>query len=158
MANPFVNGVAGGATQTHKGSFRAEDLKMTFAGQSGDGALVQQANFTVNRAVNFLYEIGSNNVYFVGNRRQGQAALQRVVSTSEAFKNLLNTYGDMCNPKDIVFTTNSGCGTGAGNVTNNSATSYTLKFATLTSIGASVTAQDVTVNESLQFMCVDIDI
>jgi proteasome assembly chaperone (PAC2) family protein len=156
MANPFVSGVAGGASQTHKGSFRAEDLKMTFAGSGGDGALVQQANFTVNRAVNFLYEIGSNNVYFVGNRRQGQAALQRVVSTSEVFKNLLSTYGDMCNPKDIVFTTNSGCGSVGGAA--GAQTSYTLKFATLTSIGASVTAQDVTVNESLQFMCVDIDI
>jgi hypothetical protein len=156
MANPFVNGVAGGSTQLHKGSFRAEDLKMTFAGAAGDGALVQQANFTVNRAINFLYEIGSNNVYFVGNRRQGQAALQRVVSTSQVFKNLLTTYGDMCNPKDIDFTTNSGCG--SSGTTAGSTTSYKLKFATLTSIGASVTAQDVTVNESLQFMCVDLEV
>ena len=159
MANPFVTSAAGaaaGTTQLHKGSFRAEDLKMTFAGQEGNGALVQQANFTVNRAVNFLYEIGSNNVYFVGNRRQGQAALQRVVSTSQVFKNLLKTYGDMCTPKDIVLTTNSGCpadGAAAGQPSN-----YTLKFATLTSIGASVTAQEVTVNESLQFMCVDLEI
>jgi len=155
MANPFVNGAAGGATQTHKSSFRAKDLKMTFAGQSGDGALVQQANFTVNRAVNFLYEIGSNNVYFVGNRRQGQAALQRVVSTSAVFKELLKTYGDMCKPADIVFTTNSGCSATAASV---APANYTLKFATLTSIGASVTAQDVTVNESLQFICVDLEI
>ena len=156
MANPFVNGAAGGTTQTHKGSFRAEDLKMTFAGLNGDGALVQQANFTVNRAVNFLYEIGSNNVYFTGNRRQGQAALQRVVSTAAVFKTLLTTYGDMCTPKDIVFTTNSGCPAGGG--ATGQAANYTLKFATLTSIGASVTAQDVTVNESLQFMCVDLEV
>jgi hypothetical protein len=155
MANPFVNGAAGGSTQLHKGSFRAEDLKMTFGGQDGNGALVQQANFTVNRAVNFLYEIGSNNIYYVGNRRQGQASLQRVVSTSAVFKTLLSTYGDMCNPKDIVFTTNSECLTAATAV---APTNYTLKFATLTSIGASVTAQEVTVNESLQFICADLEI
>jgi hypothetical protein len=145
MASPF------GKNQEHKGTFRAEDLKMTFAGGSGDGALVQQANFTVNRTVNFMYEIGSNNIYYVGNRRQGQAQLVRVVGGSGTFKTMVTKYGDMCNPADLVLEGNGGCGGVTVNV------SYTLKKATLTSIGASVTAQEIVINENLGFICSDIE-
>jgi hypothetical protein len=145
MASPF------GKEQQHKGTFRAEDLKMTFAGGSGDGALVQQANFTVNRTVNFLYEIGSNNIYYVGNRRQGQAQLVRVVGGSATFKTMVTKYGDMCNPADLTLEGSGGCGGVTVNVT------YTLKKATLTSIGASVTAQEIVINENLGFICSDID-
>lgn len=145
MASPF------GKTQDHKGTFRAEDLKMTFAGGSGEGALVQQANFTVNRTVNFLYEIGSNNIYYVGNRRQGQAQLVRVVGGASNFKTMVTKYGDMCQPADLNLQGSGGCGGVSSNVT------YVLKKATLTSIGASVTAQEIIVNENLGFICSDIE-
>jgi hypothetical protein len=145
MASPF------GKNQEHKGTFRAEDLKMTFAGGSGDGALVQQANFTVNRTVNFLYEIGSNNIYSVGNRRQGQAQLVRVVGGSSNFKTMVTKYGDMCNPADLDLEGTGGCGGVTVGVT------YKLKKATLTSIGASVTAQEIVINENLGFICSDIE-
>ena len=145
MASPF------GKNQDHKGTFRAEDLKMTFANGSGEGALVQQANFTVNRTVNMLYEIGSNNIYYVGNRRQGQAQLVRVVGGASNFKQMVTKYGDMCNPADLKLEANGGCGGTTVNIT------YTLKKATLTSIGASVTAQEIVVNENLGFICSDIE-
>lgn len=146
MANYF------GKEQPHKGSFRADDLTMTFAGGSGDGALVQQANFTVTRAVNMLYEIGSTNIYYVGNRRQGQAQLQRVVSGSALFKTLLEKYGDMCEPEMLTLTASSGCGGAEGEVT------YNLKEATLTQVGAAVTSQDVIITETLGFIFADLDI
>jgi hypothetical protein len=145
MASPF------GKEQTHNGSFRAEDLTMTFGGAGGPGALVQQVNFTLTRQINTLYEIGSSNVYYVGNRRQGQAQLSRIVGGTANFKTLVNDYGDMCTPKDVVLTAAGGCGGTSGSVT------YTLKKATLTQLGASVTAQDVVITENLGFMFLDID-
>ena len=150
--------------QKHGGSFRAEDLSMTFStgaagsasagagGGGGEGALVQQVNFTLTRQIQTLYEIGSANVYYVGNRRQGQAQLNRIVGGTADFAAMITNYGNMCTPKDVTLTAGaSTCGTGQKGVT------YLLKSATLTSIGASVTAQEVVITESLGFMFLDLD-
>jgi hypothetical protein len=167
MANVFN---PGGAAQPFNGAFRAEDLTATFGGQSGVGALVQQAQFTVNRTVNMLYEVGSNNVYYVGNRRQGTAQLNRVVSSSDIFKQLLEKFGNMCTPDTLTLTAGGGCGGGGGIVGaivnavvgggNGAAGTvhYDLKNATLTSIGGSVSAQEIIINEQLGFICSDIDV
>lgn len=144
MANIF------GQEQTHEGSFRAEDLKMTFGGGGGAGALVQSANFTVQRTVNFLYEIGSTNVYYVGNRRQGQAQLSRVVGGSSGMSALLEQYGDMCNPEMISLEATGGCE--GGGVT------YNLMEATLSQVGASVTAQEIIITENLAFVFADLEV
>jgi hypothetical protein len=147
--------VFGSKTQAHKGSFRAEDLKMTFAGVGGDGMLVQQANFTVTRNVNMMYEIGSNNVYFVGDRKNGQAQLSRVVGGAAEFKKLVENYANVCLPKDLNLEASGGCG-GEG-ATAKGEVAYKLKFATLTSIGASVQAEQIVVTENLGFICTDIE-
>ena len=143
---------SGGKEQTHNGSFRAEDLTVDFGGQSGIGALVQQAQFTVQRTVNMIYELGSNNVYYVGNRRQGTANLSRVVGSSTAFRQLLTKFGDMCKQDTLTLTAAGGCGGQSGTV------NYDLLYATLTSIGGSVTANDIVINEQLAFICSDIDV
>lgn len=145
--------VFGSKTQAHKGSFRAEDLKMTFAGVGGDGMLVQQANFTVTRNVNMMYEIGSNNIYYVGDRKNGQAQLSRVVGGAAQFKSLVNNYANVCSPKDLNLEASGGCGGGAAQ----GEVAYKLKFATLTSIGASVQAEQIVVTENLGFICTDIE-
>lgn len=145
MANVF------GSAQKHKGSFRADDLKMTFGGAGGDGALVQQANFTLTRNVNMLYEIGSTNVYYVGNRRQGQAQLNRIVGGGGTMSALLSKFGNMCEPDTITLTASGGCGGGGGSV------NYNLKEATLTQIGASVTAQEIVITEQLGFIFADLE-
>lgn len=144
--------VFGSKTQAHKGTFRAEDLTMTFSEASGDGMLVQSANFTVTRTVSMMYEIGSNNVYYVGDRKNGQAQLNRVVGGSANFKKLVTDYANLCNPKDLVLEAKGGCAGVAADGTR-----YQLKFATLTSIGATVQAEQIIVNENLSFLCSDIE-
>lgn len=143
---------SGGPAQTHNGSFRAEDLTINFGGQSGVGALVQQVQFTVQRTVNMIYELGSSNVYYVGNRRQGTANLSRVVASNTAFRELIAKFGDMCKPDTLTLTAAGGCGGQSGEV------NYDLLEATLTSIGGSVTANDIVINEQLAFICADIDV
>ena len=125
---------------------------MTFAGSDGGGMLVQQAQFTVTRTVNMMYEIGSSNVYYVGDRRSGQAQLNRVVGGSANFRKLVTNYSNMCKPNDLVLTAGGGCeGVEAAGV------NYILKFATMTSIGSSVQAEQIIVNENLGFLCSDIE-
>jgi hypothetical protein len=127
---------------------------MQFGGIDGPGALVQQANFTVNRTVNMIYEIGSNNVYYVGNRSQGQAQLSRVVGSSAKFAELLNKFGNMCEPDVLTLTAKGGCGEQGGGA----GTTYKLLESTLTSIGGSVSAQEIIITEQLGFICSDIDV
>lgn len=140
--------------QKHNGSFCADNVKLTWTGGGAtEGALVQSAQWNCQRTLNMLYEIGSSAVYYVGNRRQGTAQFTRVVSGSATFKALVNDFGDICNPEDLVIdASQAACGGGvaAGGVV------YTLKDALLTSVGGSVTAQEVVINEQLGFMFIDL--
>ena len=146
MANPF------GKDQKWFGSFRADDLTLTIAGKPGDGALVQSASFTMTRQINMLYEIGSTNIYYVGNRRNGTVQMSRVVGGSSNFKDMVMTYGDMCKPVDLSLETAGGCGGASG-----PGVKYNMKQATLTQLGMSVTAQEIVITENLGFIFADLD-
>jgi hypothetical protein len=143
------------SVQAHGGSFKAENLTLQFANSGGGpGALVQQVNFTCTRQINMIYEIGSSNVYYVGNRRQGQAQMQRIVGGSADFKTIITEYGDMCKPQNLNMNANAtACG---GNGGGGVGVDYQLESATLTSVGASVSANDVVITESLGFMFLDL--
>jgi hypothetical protein len=145
-----------GTTQSLNGVIRAEDVKLTFPGNGGgaDGALVQQAQLTCERTVNMIYEIGSSKVYYVGDRRRGNANFSRVVGGSANFKTMITQFGDICKASENHMTMEVGasaCGATKGTVT------YRLISATLNSLGASVTAQDIVVTESMGFMFVDLE-
>jgi hypothetical protein len=88
-----------------------------------------------------LYEIGSTNVYYVGGRRQGNATFSRVVSGSQTFTKLATDFGDLCSPKDMTLNASeSACG-GQGGGTTPGGVTYTLKSATLQSVGPSGNGQ-----------------
>lgn len=142
MANVFLTGPA----QTHDGGVSAENVTLQIAGQPA--AVAQQFQFTCTRNVNLLYEIGSTKTYYVGNRRQGQGQLNRVVAGAAGFTGIVTALGNICEPKDCQL---QGFGCKGGAVT------YTLKHAVATSLGATVTAQDVVITESLGLIFVDID-
>lgn len=146
MASLFANS----KDQKWSGSFRADDLELQ-SPTSGEGALVQQVNFTCNRTINMLYEIGSTNVYYVGNRRQGQCQMQRIVGGASTMAGLIQDYGDMCDPQALVLKAKGGCGGAAGD-----GITYNMDAAVLTQVGASVTAQDIVITESLGFIFADL--
>lgn len=170
MASTSVFQSAGaGVDQAFGGAFTADNVHLTWASASipigiaavsgaEGGAMVQQVQFNVKRSINMLYEIGSTNVYYVGGRRQGQANFNRVVSGSTTFTNLAKTFGDICNPNDLTLNAKqTACNstTTAGTVTGGGVT-YTLVAATLDTVGASVSAQDIVINESLGFIFLDL--
>jgi len=55
--------VFGGGSQAVTGVLKAENVKLT--GWGGKGAIVQQVQLSFERTMNMLYEIGSQNVYFL---------------------------------------------------------------------------------------------
>jgi len=143
--------------QNWNGSFRADDLKMTFGtGGDGAGALVQSANWNIRREAQMIYELGSANIYYVGNRRSGTIQLNRVVAASQIYQNLIKDFGDMCTPKAFELSVSGGCKEGQGQ-TNRDRT-YTMKHAIMMSLGGSVEAQSIVVNEQMDFMFSDMEI
>ena len=141
-----------GEGQTHKGGFRAEQLRLTFGGTDAAGYMVQNAQFSFSQQVRMLYEIGSGNVYYVGGRAQGTSSLARVVGPAQLAQQFISQFNDICNPQDMTLDASSGCAeSGIGGL------NYTLEDAVLLGISGSISAQDVTINEQMQFMFIDLD-
>ena len=139
---------AGG--QTYNGGFRADQLTLTFAGQDVSGFLVQNVQFSYTQQISMLYEIGSDNVYYVGGRAQGNATLARTIGPAPLAAAFIQNFNDLCNPQDLNFDSSAGCNSGGLN--------YTLEDAVLTTIAASVTSQETVINEQLQFIFIDLEI
>ena len=147
MASVFTGG------QRVNGGFRADLLTVAVAGQPIAGFLVQNVQFSYSQQVTMLYEIGSNNVYYVGGRAQGTATLARVAGPAQFGANFIELYNDICTPEDISFSGRTGSCVNA----NIGDVQYNLIDAVLTTVSVSVTAQDVVINEQLQFLFADLD-
>jgi hypothetical protein len=165
-ANIFEN-----ADQHIGGAFTAENCSLKLGTENSTGAIVQRVNFTINRPINFIYELGTKgapfqNVYYVGGRRQGQAQFERIVGGSNVFKNFVDKYGPLCEKAgdNIELTAHGGCPIvppavdGAAPVPAGKAegVKYTLKTPKITSLGASVSAQDIVIMESVGMVFLDL--
>lgn len=161
MAQVFAGG------QVHRGSFRADQMAITFNGAQVQGMILQQIQFNFNQQVSMLYEIGSNNVYYVGGRAQGTASVARIIGPATVSALLLQNFGDICNPQDLGLEVKGGCIDEQGGLSKTTAEfsnvapsllgnqlgeKYTLEDAILVGVGGSVGAQDIVFNEQLQFM------
>ena len=140
--------VFSGQPQSVQGAVKAEHVKLR--GFGSKGAVVQQMQINFERTMNLIYEIGSNDVYYVGDRRRGQIQGTRVVASATSFKAMVEKYNDMCNARSNTMTLEAGSCDGPG-------ATYVCKGVILTSIGASVTANDVVVTENMGFTFVEMD-
>jgi hypothetical protein len=162
-ANIFEN-----ADQTIGGAFTAENCSLKLGKDAATGAIVQRVNFTINRPINFIYELGTKgaavqNVYYVGGRRQGQAQFERIVGGSNIFKNFVDNYGPLCEKpgENIELTAHGGCkitnaGDAAAPLNAAGGITYTLKTPKITTLGASVSAQDIVIMESIGLVFLDL--
>jgi hypothetical protein len=151
----------GGRDQYHGGTFRAEDVNLTWTGiDAFEGALVQEAQWRCARQISMLYEIGSPAVYYVGNRRSGSASLRRVVGSSQTFASMATTFGNICAPQDLIIDARQeGCGRVAPLTTatfTGGGIKYTLKDATLNELGGAIQAESVIISENMSFVFVDL--
>lgn len=136
------------------GSFSADQARVTFPSLTGGqgaeaGLLMQNLQATYTQQVTRLFEISSPTIYYVGGRTSGQAAVNRVVGPRKLASAFYSTYGDICNAASntLNFSMTTGCGAAAG-----SRASYTAHFVVVVSVGISVGAADMLINESLQMM------
>jgi hypothetical protein len=139
-------------TDSFGGSFAADQAKVTFpallGGNGADaGLLVQNMSMNYTQQVTRLFEVGSPKIYYVGGRTAGNATLARVVGPRKVAQAFYSTYGDICNARTntLHFSVTTGC-------EGNASAAYTAHFVVITSIGVSVAAADMLINEQLQMM------
>lgn len=138
-----------GSNQVYTGSFKADLLKLQFGGKQ-TGLLIQNMQFTFQQQVSLMFEVGSENAYYVGGRAQGTATVGRIVGPGATVDQFFTLYGNICTPEKIEFSAEGGCGGAAAGA------KYTLEAAVLTSVGCSVNAEQIVITEQLQFMFLDL--
>lgn len=142
-----------------KGSFSADSAKVVFAGggnldAGGVGLLTQNLSVNYTQQVTRLFEIGSQNTYYVGGRTQGQATLGRVFGPRALQLGFYQKFGNVCDASDntINFSLEAGCQGGAD--ADFAKAGFTIHNAVITSMGFTVQAQDMIINEQVQLMFV----
>lgn len=150
------------------GTFAADGATVTFteffdaAGGSrgaGAGLLTQNLNTTYNQMVTKIYEVGTQFIYFVGGRTQGNTGLSRILGPRKIQIGFYQKFGNVCNAGGNLinlsianqcpganpqFNPNIGTDQGKSN--------YLQKFCVIMSLGMAVVAQDSIINEQVQFM------
>jgi hypothetical protein len=126
----------------------------------GVGMLTQNISINYQQQINRIYEIGTNNTYFVGGRTQGQVALGRVIGPRPLQVAFYAKYGNMCNAKtnNINLTTGGGCPTVGINLAQQAGAKYMMRFCVITTIGITIGAQDMIINENLNLMYVSLEV
>lgn len=147
-------------SDSYGGSFSADAARITFASDpgilgttGGVGLLTQQLSFNYQQQITRIYEIGTNLSFYVAGRTQGSLSVGRTLGPRKIAVAFYKKYGSVCNAAtnhlDIEMAT--GCNV----VGENSAQqnySFSMKFCVIMSIGVSINAQDMMINEQLQVM------
>ena len=139
------------------GAWSADGAAVSFSGQAagllGVGMIVQQVNVGYQQQVTRLYEIGSNMTYYVAGRVQGNMTIGRVVGPGVVMSAFYTAFGDVCNAANntLVFGLATGCEL-PGDL--GAQVAFTLLGCVITSIGITVAAENMIVNENLTLMYV----
>lgn len=154
--------IFGRAAQEFGGAMAADAVSMTFSGD-GDtlldkGMLAQQLQMQYQQQVTRIYEIGTNLTYFVVGRTAGQLSMARIIGPKAINAAFYKRYGDACkaDKNNLTFSGPAGCTAsgviGNGVVPNNKASIFTVQHVLISSIGISVNASDMVINEQLAMM------
>jgi hypothetical protein len=141
----------GRATDSFGGSFSADSGKITFPALINNqgasaGLLLQNMGATYSQTVTRLFELGTPNIYYVGGRTQGNANIARVLGPRKIAREFYLTYGDVCQARSntLHFSVSTGCGD-----TEVTRASFTAHFVVIVTIGLTVGAADMMINEQL---------
>ena len=86
------------------GIFKGTTVALTLGGgdQGGiKGALVQNINVNYSRSVSRIWELGSDDTYYVVGHTEGQASLSRIIGKADG--DILDALADVCKAKDSVL-------------------------------------------------------
>lgn len=139
-------------TVNYGGAFSADGAVITF-GTMTQGMLAQSINWSYVQNVQRIYEVGSNYVYLVAGRTQGQAQINRIMGPTALATAFYSTFGDVCQAwkNSITFAAIARCGT-TGSGISSQTVSITLGNCVIQSYGGGIQAEQMVVNEQIQLM------
>ena len=153
--------IFGRAPSVLQGVFTADGVTLTANGVTAGSAaavantptaafvtLVQQLQIQYAQNITRLFEVGSNNMYYVGGRAQGQAQFNRVIGPKGGMCALYKLYGDVCQAANRNITL--GLGSGGCGTTNTD--NYTLTSCVISAVGIGVTANDIIITDMTTMM------
>ena len=123
----------------------------------GEDLLLQNIQVTYQRPINFIFGLGDTKRYMVVGRAQGSFSIGRIVGPAAANANFLSAKADPCkspNGASFKIVMGGGCPiTPPLAAATAKSVTLDLKGAFLTSVGYTIQAQDVMINENLQGVC-----
>lgn len=147
------------------GSFAADGAAITFpqfgnVGVSsgvlpgGAGLLTQQLSAQYSQMITKIYELGTRNCYYIGGRSTGSLSMARIIGPRPIQVEFYRKFGDVCDAatNTIDISVRTGCPTADNGLAVAVPSVYTCRFCVIMSLGLSVAAQDVVINEQLQLM------
>ena len=157
--------VFGRKTDIYGGGFAADQAYVSFPDilDSGGqiGLLIQQLTMQYQQQITRLYEVGHEAIYYVGGRTAGEIGIDRIIGPKAISKAFYDKFGDLCQAKGNTLDVALGVGcegtgntsadtTGSGGIAKMA--SYSAHMCVITSIGISVRAENMLINESLRIM------
>ena len=144
-----------GTPMSYGGGFRS-DKGMLLDANGVSGKLMQNIQITYQRPITKIYELGKSgdpvSVYYVEGRPNGNLTLGRIIGFGKAMLDFYTTYGAACNAGAAVMTlllNNTPCPPAPGLPAVPAArVEVKLTYCTLTSVGLSVNAQQLVINEN----------
>lgn len=155
------------------GTFSADGASIIFAAggagtnltgsvdSGGAGLLTQNAQFNYSQQISRLYEVGSNYTFFIAGRTQGSLSMARVLGPRKIQTQFYKNYGNVCNAanNNITIKMATGCATGSGaGIGTLGAIAFNVNNCVIVSLGMSVGAQDMIINEQFQMMFVALEL
>ena len=114
------NDILGRAPSPYVGAFAADASRLIFNNQDGAGLLIQSLQVGYQQPVQPLFEIGSNNRYYIVGRTQGEMGVSRVYGPPQLTDAILSRLGNVCAQGDRTLRLemgNASCFTAAGGST-----------------------------------------
>lgn len=137
------------------GAMAADAAKLTFKGLGNDGVgmLAQNINLSYTQQITKIYELGSNNVFYIAGRTQGQVQMARIVGQGSVQRQFYENYGNVCrvDQNNFVLSVSQNC-PGSSFTGPTQPSNFDVKQAVINSIGISIQSQDMVVNESVQMI------
>lgn len=141
------------------GSFAADAASMNFGTNAaglgsggGTGLVTQSLQVSYQQPITRLYEVGTQFTYYIAGRPQGSINLARVLGPGSVSTAFYEVFGDVClaDQNHLVFDVAAGCSPAGALVSNR--IFYLANNVLMQSVGISVQAQDMIINEAISMM------
>jgi hypothetical protein len=144
--------IFGRDTTGWKGSFSSSKSTLQFSGSEANALLVTQAQLNYGQQLSRVFELQSDAAYFVIGRVQGRGSLGSVIGPKKVGTAFYKEIGNPCPPQVLTFDFAAGtCAKGDSAFSVNPAAKRVAHGVIAESLGFTVSAQDMLINEQIAF-------